>query len=381
MIGLFNFLLVAGALQGFIFNIYTFLSRKKIEKPVLFLNLLVLFLSLNNLQSWVMDAFFTEASLFYIKYCVAPWYVLIVPMFYAFLVYYLGMEKKRWPFLVVSIIIFMLELGARTAVLALAFKGDLNEADLALYHTLEDAVTLIYSLFLLFKSIQLLYGHKADYSEILTYDNLKWIKNLLKVGGLVICLWIVAVALNLFSETIRAPYSYYPLRLGSSVFLYWIGYQGFFRYMILKDRILIRSDLQATLDDHRPKEIKSTSNLVKMEQEEQLYTIINARITEEGLYMDPSLGLDVLAESLGVKATKVSHLINTYSDYNFSDHINQFRVAEAKKLLIHPDFSKYTIISIGLECGFNSKSTFYTAFKKFTGMTPSAWRKKEGSSK
>lgn len=375
MIGLFNFLLVAGALQGFIFNIFTFLSRKKIEKPVLFLNLLVLFLSLNNLQSWITDTFFTDTNLFYIKYCVAPWYVLIVPMFYAFLVYYLGVEKKRWPFLVISIIIFMLELGARTTVLALAFKGHLNEADLALYHTLEDAVTLVYSLFLFLKSIRLLYGHKADYSEILTYDNLKWIKNLLKVGGLVICLWIVAVALNLFSETIRAPYSYYPLRLGSSVLLYWIGYQGFFRYVILKDRILIRRGLQATVKDFKSKETQSIPNLLKIEQEEQLYIIINSRITEEGLYMNPNLGLDALAENLGIKATKVSHLINTYSGYNFSDHINNFRVAEAKKLLIHLDFSNYTIISIGLECGFNSKSTFYTAFKKFTGMTPSAWRK------
>jgi AraC-like DNA-binding protein len=373
MVKLFNFLLVAGAIQGFIFNIFTFLSRKKIEKPVLFLNLLILFLSLNNLQSWLMDTFFTEFSAFYIKYCVMPWYVLIVPMFYAFLVYYLGIEKKRWPFLVVSVVVFMVEIFARTTVLVLAFKGNLNEVDLALYHTLEDAVTLIYSLFLFFKSVRLLYSYEAEYSEILTYDNLKWIKDFVKVGGLVICLWIIAVGLNLFSETIRAPYSYYPLRLGSSIFLYWIGYQGFFRYLILKDRIMIRRDLQATLYDYKPKKTESTPNPVKMEQEEQLYNSINVRIIEEGLFMN--LGLSALAESLGVKATKVSHLINTYSDYNFSDHVNHFRVAEAKKLLIHPDFSNYTIISIGLECGFNSKSTFYTAFKKFAGMTPSAWRK------
>ena len=219
MVKLFNFLLVAGAIQGFIFNIFTFLSRKKIEKPVLFLNLLILFLSLNNLQSWLMDTFFTEFSAFYIKYCVMPWYVLIVPMFYAFLVYYLGIEKKRWPFLVVSVVVFMVEIFARTTVLVLAFKGNLNEVDLALYHTLEDAVTLIYSLFLFFKSVRLLYSYEAEYSEILTYDNLKWIKDFVKVGGLVICLWIIAVGLNLFSETIRAPYSYYPLRLGSSIHL------------------------------------------------------------------------------------------------------------------------------------------------------------------
>lgn len=51
MTAIFNFLLIAGALQGFVFNIATFLSRKKVEKPILFLNLMVLFLSLNNLQT------------------------------------------------------------------------------------------------------------------------------------------------------------------------------------------------------------------------------------------------------------------------------------------------------------------------------------------
>lgn len=73
-----------------------------------------------------------------------------------------------------------------------------------------------------------------------------------------------------------------------------------------------------------------------MEQEEQLYNSINVRIIEEGLFMN--LGLSALAESLGVKATKVSHLINTYSDYNFSDHVNHFRVAEAKNYLFIPIF-------------------------------------------
>lgn len=97
--------------------------------------------------------------------------------------------------------------------------------------------------------------------------------------------------------------------------------------------------------------------------------------------MNPNLGLDSLVEELDLKPAKLSHLVNTYSDYNFPYHINSFRIAEAKKLLTHPDFSGYTIIPIGLECGFNSKSTFYTAFKKFTGMTPSAWRKKSGSVK
>jgi len=68
-------------------------------------------------------------------------------------------------------------------------------------------------------------------------------------------------------------------------------------------------------------------------------------------------------------------LVNQFSEKNFSDYINSLRVDEAKKLLKNADFEAYTIVAIGLECGFNSKSTFYTAFKKFTGQTPTAYRK------
>lgn len=81
-----------------------------------------------------------------------------------------------------------------------------------------------------------------------------------------------------------------------------------------------------------------------------------------------------LAQELGLSTSHLSNLINTYSYYNFSDYINQLRVEYAKQLLIDKQYKQYTIIAIGLESGFNSKSTFYTAFKKFTGQTPAEYR-------
>ena len=67
--------------------------------------------------------------------------------------------------------------------------------------------------------------------------------------------------------------------------------------------------------------------------------------------------------------------MNTYAGSNFSDYINSYRVEEAKKLLADTTFDNYTIVAVGLECGFNSKSTFYNAFKKFTGVTPTVYKK------
>ena len=53
------------------------------------------------------------------------------------------------------------------------------------------------------------------------------------------------------------------------------------------------------------------------------------------------------------------------------------RVEQSKKILIDPKYANYTISSIGLESGFNSKSTFYTVFKKHTGITPLAYKDKK----
>ena len=60
---------------------------------------------------------------------------------------------------------------------------------------------------------------------------------------------------------------------------------------------------------------------------------------------------------------------------SFPDYLNSFRIEEAKSYLKNPEFSKYTIVSIGLEAGFNSKSSFYSVFKKTTGETPAAFKK------
>lgn len=86
------------------------------------------------------------------------------------------------------------------------------------------------------------------------------------------------------------------------------------------------------------------------------------------------LSLESLAKELNMSKGHLSFLINTYSKLNFSDYINSFRVAQVKNWILDHDFVNYTIESIGLESGFNSKSTFYSAFKKFTGLTPSQFK-------
>jgi YesN/AraC family two-component response regulator len=79
---------------------------------------------------------------------------------------------------------------------------------------------------------------------------------------------------------------------------------------------------------------------------------------------------------LDLKASTISQLVNQNTDYNFNDYINSYRVEETKKMLSDPEYSNYTIVAIGLEAGFNSKASFYRAFRKFEEMTPSEYLKK-----
>ncbi|WP_165395275.1 helix-turn-helix domain-containing protein [Flagellimonas allohymeniacidonis] len=93
-------------------------------------------------------------------------------------------------------------------------------------------------------------------------------------------------------------------------------------------------------------------------------------------YLDPNLSLQISSEHLNISPGYLSQIINQLGGINFSEFVNVYRVNASKKMLINPEFGNYTILAIGLEAGFNSKSAFYNAFKKQTGETPSEYRQR-----
>ena len=98
---------------------------------------------------------------------------------------------------------------------------------------------------------------------------------------------------------------------------------------------------------------------------------------EEKLYQETELTLQQLSDKLGLHTYLVSQAINEGLKKNFYDLVNNYRVEEAKRLLLHPKNVNYTVLSVGFEAGFNSKTTFNTVFKKFTGLTPTEYRDKQ----
>ncbi|QFU76625.1 AraC family transcriptional regulator [Halioglobus maricola] len=96
-------------------------------------------------------------------------------------------------------------------------------------------------------------------------------------------------------------------------------------------------------------------------------------------YLNPQLAVSDLASDLGVPGRALSEVINDVYKCNFSEFINRARVEEARTLIASPGQQGSSLLDVGLGVGFNSKTSFNVMFKRYTGLTPSAYRKQRQS--
>ncbi len=362
----FDFLMISGVILGIIFIIATQFSKQGKDKSIIYLNLVVLFIMLNNLQAFLFENVFTDFN-FFVKRLQIPWYVLIFPSFYAFLTYYLKIENKISTFVLPSVLLFVVEILIRM-ILKTQYYHENNSYIVARYVQLEEIFNASYSIFLFIKTFKILFKQTKLYQNVLVFDNIRWLKNFMFLGCIVMLMWICAILLNLDNTLNPELFIYYPLRLSTTILLYWVGYQGFYNYSVMAERVELRETIAV-------EEKNVVSNYNTNELKENQFLAIKEYIKQNKRYLDPVFSLECLSSEMGISTSKLSQLINKNSNYHFSDYINLLRVEKAKKYLIKSDYSSYTIVAVGLECGFNSKSAFYAAFKKFTNVTPSEYIK------
>lgn len=91
-------------------------------------------------------------------------------------------------------------------------------------------------------------------------------------------------------------------------------------------------------------------------------------------FLDSELTIDDLAKDVALPSKTLSQVINEGFSCNFFDFVNRFRVEEAKSFFVDQTDDKMTIQEVMYLSGFNSKSSFNTAFRKFTGKTPTQFK-------
>jgi YesN/AraC family two-component response regulator len=116
---------------------------------------------------------------------------------------------------------------------------------------------------------------------------------------------------------------------------------------------------------------KYASNKISSEEAKSLVQKIEKTINDQSLFKNPNLTLPQLAKTVNIRQHRLSQLLNDNLEKSFTQFINEFRIEEAKKLLKTESNLKMEIIAE--KSGFNSNSTFYTAFKKITNTTPAKY--------
>ncbi|MBX2872441.1 MAG: helix-turn-helix domain-containing protein [Saprospiraceae bacterium] len=117
---------------------------------------------------------------------------------------------------------------------------------------------------------------------------------------------------------------------------------------------------------------RGNARIIKQQEANHLLERLRILMQEEKPFVNPNLKSVDIAQQLDISTHEFSHLINEYLNKTFTDFINEYRVEEAKQLIATQ--SRYTLEAIGNQSGFNSKSAFYKAFKKFQGTTPGRFK-------
>ena len=112
-------------------------------------------------------------------------------------------------------------------------------------------------------------------------------------------------------------------------------------------------------------------------EDEKILTALEAIMTKEEAYRSPSLKITTLANKLRVTQHRLRALINQMLGYqNFNDFVNTYRLEAVKKAMLESDKRSLPILTIAMDCGFNSLSPFNRVFRERENMTPSEYRRR-----
>ncbi len=206
---------------------------------------------------------------------------------------------------------------------------------------------------------------KDRFSHTLQSVTLNWIKVVLFIFILTYILFFGSSLLFIFYAVKIDPYLY--LRIGLTFFTFVVSYFGIKQPALFKAYSI--TNIQAKNSKYKrsgldPKEAMEYQNkLLEYMQKEKPYLL-------------PEITIQDLAEQLDISRHYLTQILNEGMLKNFYTFINEYRVEEVKRRIKDRKYNYLTLVAIGYECGFNSKSAFNAIFKKTTGLTPSEYRQK-----
>lgn len=382
-----NTVLYLGAAQGIILGLALYFSRAN-RKANRILALFVLLLSFNCFFEAIENVRFYERFPILIR---IRWgnTLLIGPLIFLYVRVLINHHFKViphfTPFIIAKLaLIPFYMLSSEEKVLSLSTGNSSTTVSNDWYSTYFFPVISLFSL------IHVLFYLWQISKDLKMYDQqlFRWFSNVenIHLNWLKNSVWGLAVLTSLLFVSLLGE-----LLLSSSI--QHMGFYGGFALVLLiyaiSYKAISQPDILSLFQNEKatvktPKDINYQVSDAFMKAEEteasiKSESLLSKRLKElmerEKLYLNEKLSGNEMAERLGINRHQLSEVLNNEMETNFYKFVNYYRVEACKQKMADPKFGHYTLMAVALECGFNSKTTFNTVFKKETGMTPTQYKK------
>ncbi|PWJ43184.1 helix-turn-helix domain-containing protein [Sediminitomix flava] len=217
--------------------------------------------------------------------------------------------------------------------------------------------------------------------ELITF---KWLKILIWVNIIIWLFGSTGVIFLLFDSQEQASLIYHLVYLSIVVVIYFMSYYALkqpevFRSLhhlekpIAEEIQAIEEHIEMSLGEVN-EDLKDSSKPIVDEKLQKEIEDVKTYLEKEKPYLNVQLTLPELANEVGFHRNHMSFVLNYSFGKKFYDVINDYRIEEAKHLLLDESYQDYKIGYIAEKSGFKSKATFYRIFKQKTGITPSEFK-------
>ena len=213
-------------------------------------------------------------------------------------------------------------------------------------------------------------------------SKLKWLQQM-AVFYFIFSLALTSYWVLVFTQLLKIEYDY-GISVIMTVFIYWVGYKGFHQPAVVNEIIAAPEQMEPeqripdkpmnVISPLKKELIKKyyKSSLTALDAESGKQRLLNL-MDEEMVWQNDNLKMQDVATKLELSTHHLSQILNELCGQTWADFITTYRIEHAKKLLADENYNG-KVLAVAFDCGFNNKSTFNTAFKKHTGLSPSVFR-------
>ncbi|KAA3617020.1 MAG: AraC family transcriptional regulator [Calditrichaeota bacterium] len=352
----FSFLILFGVLQGIVILLSLSLKKQKVNSSNNSLRLIIFLVTLTLIGRVV---YLEKLTILTFKLLIFGDFIIFVygPLFYFYLQKYLNIiqtsSAKKWLHFIPACLHIIL-----ISPLLISNRAEINltlQSNFLFFDVIEIGAIIQNSVYI-FLNWNLLIRYEQESKEYLSFQYIyQFVRSMIIVGAAVILVWSFSFIASKVGLVFLPNYLGYQL---TWVILSLIAFVMAY-YAMGHPEIFIKEPVQ-----------QNGKNVTSENDFEELAKVLENKMEKSKPFLDPQLTLPKLSEISNLPVHQLSRLINEQFKKNFSDYINAYRIEEFKKLSRMENYKNLTLLAIAHESGFNSKTTFNTAFKKLTQLTP-----------